>query len=117
MYNPECIVVSEVEVDYKYNYKRHLNTFVLFSKLYHHLGRKKYFNPKAYVWIFSGLFDIVAVSATVSVSGNLTRSNFILFTSIERLSTGNVVLSHRYPCKCDSTVGVQPSTSYYLVKC
>ena len=60
----------------------------------------------------------IEVSATVSVSGDFTRFSAWL-ANIERLSlnpSGNVVLSHRYPCKCNSAVGVQPFQCYHYVK-
>ena len=67
----------------------------------------------------SGLIGIVAVSATVSVSGNVTRALSSWSATIGRLSSnpnGNVLLSHRYPCKCDSAVCVQPFRYYHSVK-
>ena len=58
--------------------------------------------------IFCELICIVAISATVSVSGNFTRSH------PGSNPTGNVILSHRYPaCKCDSAVNVQPFKCYH----
>ena len=59
-----------------------------------------------YSKINCGSQPIVAVSAT----GNVTRG------TIERLSSnpnGNIVLSHRYPCMCDSAVCVQPFRCYH----